>query len=158
MFREIVRKKQAISREECIEVLKEQPRGVLAVNGDDGYPYCATINHWYNEEDGKIYFHGNKHGHRVDAMKACDKACFTVLGDGFLIEGKRGLNFKSVVVFGRLEIVEDREKALEYVRRLSEPFGFGEEYVEAEIRADGGAVLVYALVPEHMTGKQVNES
>ena len=70
MFREIARKKQVISREECIEVLKGQPRGVLAVNGDDGYPYCATINHWYNEEDGKIYFHGNKHGHRVDAMKA----------------------------------------------------------------------------------------
>ena len=90
MFREIVRKKQAISREECIEVLKGQPRGVLAVNGDDGYPYCATINHWYNEADGKIYFHGNKHGHRVDAMKACDMACFTALQERRRVRTSRG--------------------------------------------------------------------
>ena len=158
MFRKMRRFKQQISDAECIEVLKGAKRGVLSVMGEDGYPYGLPVSHWYSEEDGKIYFHGNKHGHRVDAMKACDKACFTVLGDGFLIEGKRGLNFKSVVVFGRVEVVEDREKALEYVRRLSEPFGFGDEYVEAEIKADGGAVLVYALVPEHMTGKQVNES
>ena len=29
MFRELVRKRQAISREECIEILKKEPRGVL---------------------------------------------------------------------------------------------------------------------------------
>ena len=158
MFRELVRMKQALSEEECIKILKEEPRGVLSVLGDGGYPYGTPLNHWYCEENGKIYFHSSKKGHKVDAMKNHDKICFVCYDEGFKKEGDWALNIKSVVVFGRLEIVEDREKALEYVRRLSEPFGFGDEYVEAEIKADGGAVLVYALVPEHMTGKQVNES
>lgn len=158
MFREVVRKKQAFGKEECIEILKGQVRGVLALNGDDGYPYAAPIDFWYNEEDGKLYFHGAKKGHRIDAIKASDKACFTTMSEGFEIEGKRGLNFRSVVVFGRIEVVEDREKAIGYVRKLSEPFGFEQEYVDHEVKTTGAGVFVYALVPEHMTGKQVNES
>ena len=55
--------------------------------GDNGYPYCVPINHYYCEQDGKIYFHGGKIGHRVDAVKSCDKVCFTVYDKGFLKEG-----------------------------------------------------------------------
>ena len=69
MFRELVRKKQALSREECIEVLQKETRGVLSVIGDGGYPYGAPMNHWYNEEDGCIYFHCGNAGHRVDALR-----------------------------------------------------------------------------------------
>ena len=54
MFRELVRKKQALSREDCIDVLQKESRGVLSVVGDGGYPYGAPMNHWYNEEDGDI--------------------------------------------------------------------------------------------------------
>ena len=57
MFREMLRKKQALTEEECIRILKEEPRGVLSVLGDDGYPYGMPLNHYYCEEDGKIYFH-----------------------------------------------------------------------------------------------------
>ena len=69
MFREMRRQKQALSTEECIELLKSRTRGVLAVTGDDAYPYCFPINHYYNEADGRLYFHGGLTGHCVDAQK-----------------------------------------------------------------------------------------
>ena len=47
MFREMLRKKQQLPAEECIELLKTQPRGVLSLLGDDGYPYGLPIDHWY---------------------------------------------------------------------------------------------------------------
>ena len=56
MFREMVRKKQQLTKEEAIELLKKEPRGVLSLLGDDGYPYGVPIDHWYNPEDGKLYF------------------------------------------------------------------------------------------------------
>ena len=69
MFREIVRKNKSLSRTECIEILKYEKRGVLSVIGDEGYPYGMPLNHFYNEEDGKIYFHSGKTGHRIDALR-----------------------------------------------------------------------------------------
>ena len=65
--------KQQITREECIRILKEEPRGILSMLGDDGYPYGIPLNHWYCEEDGKIYFHGAKTGHKIDAITNYDK-------------------------------------------------------------------------------------
>ena len=78
MFREMARKKQLISEEECIELLKKEPRGVLSVLGDDDYPYGMPLNHYYCEEDGKIYFHGGKSGHKIDSIKKHNKASFCV--------------------------------------------------------------------------------
>ena len=57
MFRDIQRKKKQISHEECIELLKNEKRGVLSVLGDEGYPYGMPMNHFYNAEDGNIYSH-----------------------------------------------------------------------------------------------------
>ena len=63
MFREMLRKKQLLTQEECLAILKNEPRGVLSVLGDDGYPYGMPMNHFYCEADGKIYFHGGRKGH-----------------------------------------------------------------------------------------------
>ena len=98
--------------------------------GDNGYPYCVPINHYYCEQDGKIYFHGGKIGHRVDAVKSCDKVCFTVYDKGFLKEGDWALNVKSVVVFGRMRIVEDFDRAIELCRQLSYKFTSDESYID----------------------------
>jgi len=76
MFRKMRRFKQELSKEECMEILKNEPRGVLSVLGDDGYPYGMPVTHWYNEKNGKIYFHGAKSGHKIDAIKNCDKVSF----------------------------------------------------------------------------------
>ena len=158
MFREMMRIKQQLPQEECIEILKKEPRGVLSVLGDDGYPYGMPINQFYCEEDGKIYFHSGKKGHKVDAIKRCDKASFCVYDQGFRRKGEWALNIRSVIVFGRIEIIEDTEKVYEISRRLSRKFTDDEAYIEHEIVKSGPRTLMFALVPEHMTGKLVNEA
>ena len=69
MFRELARIKQKLSMEECISILKTEKRGVLSVNGDNGYPYGMPMNHWYDEESGKIYFHCGKTGYRLESLE-----------------------------------------------------------------------------------------
>lgn len=158
MFREVARKKQQLSKEACIELLKKEPRGVLSLIGDDGYPYGLPIDHWYNEEDGCIYFHSGKVGHKIDAMKACDKASFCVYDQGCREEGDWALHIKSVIVFGHIRIVEDHKKAIELTRQLSYKYTSDAAYIQEEIDKYGHEVLVFKLVPEHMTGKITKES
>ena len=158
MFREMVRKKQQLGNEECIALLKEQPRGVLSLVGDGGYPYGLPIDYWYNEEDGCLYFHSGPMGHKIDALRANDRASFCVMDQGFREDGDWALKIKSVIVFGRLRIVEDHEKAIELTRALSFKYTEDAAYIQEEIDNYGHEVLVFKLVPEHMTGKITKES
>ncbi len=159
MFRKMARIREQIPNEECIEILKTQLRGVLSVLGDDDYPYGFPINHYYCEEDGKLYFHGGTKGHRTDAMRNHGKASFCVLDEGRPEqEGGWALRFRSVIVFGRLEEVEDHDRAIEITRALCHKFTSDEEYIEKEIENAGARTMVVCLTPEHMTGKTVLES
>ena len=157
MFRDLARAKQALSREESTALLIHAKRGMLSVLGDEGYPYVLPINHWYCEEDGKIYFHSGMHGHKIDAIQHCSKASFCVLDEGTAAPDSWWLTFKSVIVFGTIEIVADHETALEITRKLSWKFTQDEDYIQRELEEAGGRVLVFALVPEHITGKRVTE-
>ena len=56
MFRKMRRNQQEVSQQECIAVLKTEKRGVLAVLGDNNYPYAVPINFYYDEQENKIYF------------------------------------------------------------------------------------------------------
>ena len=158
MFREMLRKKQLLTQEECLAILKNEPRGVLSVLGDDGYPYGMPMNHFYCEADGKIYFHGGGKGHKIDAMMRHGKASFCVYDRGFRREGDWALNIKSVIVFGHIEFVEDQDKLYEIARLLSYKFTDDAQYIERELQTAGPRTLVFALVPEHMTGKIVKEA
>ena len=154
----MVRKKQQLTREEAIELLKTEPRGVLSLLGDDGYPYGVPIDHWYNSEDGWIYFHSGKEGHKVDAIRSCDKASFCIYDEGFRLPGDWALNIKSVIVFGRIRIIEDQAKAIELTRRLSYKYTSDSAFIEGEISKYGHETLVFTLIPEHITGKITREA
>lgn len=158
MFRPMQRTKQRLSQEECLEILSRELRGVLSVLGDDGYPYGMPLNHWYCPEDGKLYFHSGQRGHKIDALRNSEKASFCVYDSGFRRAGEWALNIRSVIVFGRVEFVESEERAWEISRRLSLKFTSDMDYIEAEIRRSGKSVLCFALVPEQITGKLVNEA
>ena len=157
MFREMMRIRQQLPDEECLEILRREKRGVLSVLGDDGYPYGMPINQFYNDDDGCLYFHGGRKGHKIDALRRCDKASFCAMDAGALKEGDWALNFRSVVVFGRVEFIEDAETTLDISRRLCEKFTVDQGYIEDEIRRSGPGTLVFRLVPEHISGKRVNE-
>jgi len=158
MFREMKRKNQQLPPEECTSILKAEPRGVLSLLGDHGYPYGVPMDHWYNDADGCIYFHGGKRGHKIDAIRGCDKASFCVRDQGFRREGEWALNIRSVIVFGRIRILEDQEAAIAITRQLSYKYTSDTAFIENEIRQSGANVLVFRLEPEHITGKLVNES
>ena len=158
VFRELARKNKQISMEECVEILKHEKRGVLSVLGDGDYPYGAPMNHWYNQEDGCIWFHCGRVGHRLDALRRHDKVSFCVYDQGYREEGDWALNVKSVVVFGRMEIVDDLQTVAEITAKLSRKFTQDETYIQEEIRKFAKATLLLRLVPEHICGKAVQES
>ena len=158
MFRELTRKKQKLTQEECIELLKNEKRGVLSVCGDDGYPYGMPMNHWYHEADGKIYFHCGNVGHRLDALKRNDKVSFCVYDAGYCEPGQWALHIRSVVVFGKIKIVDDAERIVDITARLSRKFTHDEAYINREIEQHARRTLLLELTPEHICGKRVEES
>ena len=158
MFRELTRKNKQISDPECIDILKNEKRGVLSVNGDDGYPYGMPMNHFYNEADGCIYFHCGKGGHRNDALTKNDKVSFCVYDSGYRTDGEWALNIKSVIVFGRVQIVSDKETVCDITAKLSRKFTQDEEYIEREIDSFAHETILLRLCPEHICGKLVNEA
>ena len=158
MFREMIRKNKQLPQEVCIQLLKSEPRGVLSLLGDNGYPYGLPMDHWYCEEDGKLYFHCGKQGHKIDAIRSCDKASFCVYDQGYRNEGDWALNIKSVIVFGRVQILEDHARAIAITRQLSYKYTNDTAYIEEEIRKYSDGLLVFSLTPEHITGKLVTES
>ena len=157
MFRKMRRSKQQLSQEECVKVLKQEVRGVLSMIGDDGYPYGVPIDYWYDEEEGKIYFHGAREGHRIDAVRTCDKVSFCVYDEGYRKDGEWALNIRSVIVFGRVKPIEDMGRIKEIGKNLCLKFNDSEEYLQKELSHCERALWL-ELTPEHITGKLVNES
>lgn len=158
MFREITRKQQSLQTSQIIQILRNEKRGVLSVHGENGYPYGLPINFWYNENNGCLYFHSGKKGHKIDAIKANNKVSFCVYNEGFQKDGDWAWNISSVIVFGRMHIVEDADKAAEIYRKLSLKFTSDTDYIYSEIEKFAKATLCYELQPEHITGKIVNEA
>ena len=157
MFRPMRRKKKEISEEAAKQLLQKERRGVFAVNGDDGYPYAVPVNYYYSEEDNKIYFHGARAGHKVDALKQDDKVCFTVYGNETIKEETWAPYLQSVVVFGRCRLLDDQEEALALTRRIAEKYYPRQELIEEEIQRSGKAVQVYEISIEHLSGKEIQE-
>ena len=157
MFRPIRRKKNEISDELAKELLLKTKRGIFAVNGDDGYPYAIPVNYFYDMAKGKIYFHGAKVGHKVDALKKSDKVCFTVFGNESFKEGDWAPYVQSTVVFGRCHLIEDQNQAIELVRELATKYYPNKDLIEEEIEVYGKAVQIFEIDIEHLSGKMIHE-
>jgi nitroimidazol reductase NimA-like FMN-containing flavoprotein (pyridoxamine 5'-phosphate oxidase superfamily) len=158
MFRTMRRSPQALTKEEIDEVLTKETRGVLSVQGDDGYPYGFPINHYYEKETGKVYFHGANFGYHIDAIRRDPKVSFCVFGQDFVREGEWAKNVKSVIIFGKAELVDDMDEVARVSTKLCEKFPVPPGYVEEEIEKDGKRTMVIALTIENINGKLVNEA
>lgn len=158
MFRELSRKNKEISMEDCINLLKSENRGVLSVIGDDNYPYGMPMNHFYCEEEGKIYFHCGKSGHRLDAIRRHGKVSFCTYDSGRRDEGEWALTVKSVIVFGKIEVIDDMDKIIDITTKLSRKFTDDVNYIKSEIEKYAHKTLLLRLEPEHICGKLVTES
>lgn len=155
MFREMRRFKQQITTEECKKVLKEEKRAAFSVIGDDGYPYTIPINFYYDEADNIIYFHGAKEGHKVDAMNRCNKVCLTVWNQGFKKEGHWEWNPTSVVVFGKVKLVTEKNIFEDRLRKLAAKYYPNIDEIEKEMEVyyfspTGGTKKVSSIFADAM--------
>lgn len=155
MFRPMRRFKQQLTEQECLAILTNEPRGVLSLIGDGGYPYGVPLDFVY--DDGCLYFHSALSGHKLDAVKACDKASFCVLDKGRKPDDDWAYYFNSVIVFGRIRIVDDAEEKLNRLKQLGLKYYPTVGEVNEEIRKDADRCHILALTIEHMTGKRVHE-
>ncbi len=156
MFREMRRKNQQMSEERCAAVLERGTSGVLAVSGDDGYPYAVPLSYVYH--DGKIIFHCAMAGHKLDAIRRCDKVSFCVIDQDEVVPEKYTTFFRSVIAFGRIKILEDEAAKRAAVDVLAQRYCPGHEEARmAEINGAMPRLCVLEMSIEHMTGKEAIE-
>ena len=156
MFRPLRRKNQLLSNEETIEILKTCTSGVLAVAGDEDYPYAVPLSYAY--EDGKLFFHCAAEGHKVDGIKRNNKVSFCVIQADEVIQKTFTTHYKSVIVFGKARILTDegeKRQGLECLIKKYSPDFIPEGQVEIE--RDLKKVCVVEIIIEHMTGKAAIE-
>ena len=158
MFRKMRRKNREIQDRSVIDTLLETSRiGVLAVNGDEGYPYAIPINYYFDKENNKIYFHGSKEGHKVDSLKKNNKVCFTVYGKEIVKDEEWAPYVQSVVVFGKCHLLETTLEALDLLRLTARKYYPSDELIEEEINMASKAVQIYVIDIENITGKEIQE-
>lgn len=154
MFRKIRKIKNEIDKDAVDNLLHTCRRGVLSMNGDDGYPYSIPINYYYDEANQKIYFHGIKSGYKVDCLNRCDKVCFTVFGNESIKDLKWAPYVQSVVVFGRCHLVDTDNEMLKNFAMKYYP---SVDLVDKVIKEKSKFVQMYEISIEHKSGKQVQE-
>ena len=156
MFVKMRRFKQELKREEIERILLVNTAGVLALVDGDGYPYSVPLSYVYS--GGKIYFHSAKSGHKIDAVNNCKKATFCIIDKDDVQPEKFTTYYKSVIAFGKVEIVSDSGEALYAIRQLGQKY-YPDHNTElqAEIEKYDCAFSIIRFDIEHMTGKQAVE-
>ena len=155
-FREMRRKRQQLPAEECVGILQRATSGTLALLGDNGYPYAVPISYVYS--DGKLYFHSALCGHKVDAIKNCDKASFCVIDQDNIRPKEYTTYFRSVIAFGRIHVVEDNAEKMAAARLLSERYNpHDKEGFQKELDKGFARMLAICFDIEHLTGKEAIE-
>lgn len=157
MFREMRRKNQEISKQECIAILSSEKRGVLAVLGDNGYPYAVPMNFYYDEQNNKIYLHSAKSGHKLDSIQNCEKVCFTTWNQGIKKQNDWAFYVISVVIMGKAELVHDEKLKMQQIRNLGLKYYPSEQEVEEVIKKYINNMQLIAISIDNMTGKLVHE-
>ncbi len=152
MFRPMRRKKQLLPEAETIAMLESCSSGVLALHGDDGYPYAVPLS--FAHEDGKLFFHSAVAGHKLDALKRSDKASFCVIASDDIVPEKFTTHFQSAIAFGRVRVVTDVAEKRHALMLLAEKYSPEHlDVADSEIDGDWKRVSVIELAIEHLTGK-----
>ena len=156
MFREMRRKNQTLNDSETLEMLRTCTAGVLAVAGDDDYPYAVPLSYVYDE--GRLFFHCARVGHKIDAIKRNDKVSFCMIKSDEVVAEKFTTLYRSAIAFGRARILTDDAEIRFALNRLLEKYspGFISEG-QIEIENDWDRLCVVEIRIEHLTGKAAVE-
>jgi nitroimidazol reductase NimA-like FMN-containing flavoprotein (pyridoxamine 5'-phosphate oxidase superfamily) len=150
------RKKQQLSESETIRILENGSVGVLGVSGDDDYPYTVPVNYVY--ENGKIYFHSAKSGHKTDGIQRNNKVSFCIVEKDDIIPEEMTSYFRSIIAFGKAKIVSDDGVKQHAMELLAGKYSPGLETKAAEaIRKEWTRLDVVEIAIDHITGKEAIE-
>lgn len=153
MFRQMRRTRQQLPKSEAEAILHAGTSGVLALLGDEDYPYAVPLSYVYH--NGKLYFHSGMNGHKADAVRKHDKASFCVVAQDDVVPSRFTTRYRSVIAFGRVREVQDAAEKRESMIALARRYGMGHmERGNAEIEESWDHLLMIALDIEHMTGKE----
>ena len=157
MFREMRRKKQALPPEECAAVLAQGTAGVLALSGDGGYPYAVPLSYAFDED--RLYFHCAKAGHKLDAIRQNNRASFCVIGQDQIVPEEYTTYFRSVIVFGKIRILEDASEKRAAIEKLAVKYASDDtaEHRGQMIDRDWSPLCMLEMTIDHMTGKEAIE-
>ena len=148
--------KQELSAEETLAILERGTSGVLALSGDDDYPYAVPISYVYT--DNKLIFHSAKSGHKIDSIMRNEKASFCVIDQDEIIPEKYTTYFRSAIAFGKIRILEDPAEIREAISLLAGKYRPGhEDDREKELNAEFQALCVLVMDIDYMTGKEAIE-
>ena len=154
MFSEMRRKKQKMTDDATINLLKECQYCMLATMGEEQWPYSTPISYIYL--DDKIYVHGLKKGMKFDNIDRNPKVCLTVVRDTvpFWDDGFT-TTYESANVFGIAKRMEDDGQIVAVLKALVDKYLPDHmEKADANIDKMWKAVTVVEIEIEHMTGKE----
>lgn len=158
MFREMRRGKQALHTEACEEVLKSGTAGVLAVAGDDNYPYAVPLSYVYDAERSAVYFHSALSGHKLDAVRRNPKASFCVVDKDSVMPAEYTTYFRSVIVFGTIRILEEGAEKYRAIEALALKYAPDDSRENRNrVIGDGQRFCILELQIAHMSGKEARE-
>ena len=157
MFPAMRRFKQALSTEACIEILQRGSSGVLALSGNDGYPYALPISYVY--QNGFLYFHSAKSGHKLDAIQRSPKASFCVIDQDLVVPEEYTTYFRSVIAFGTIRILEEETEKRAAIQLLAQKYAPNHtiEAREQAINREWSPLCMLEMSIEHLTGKEAIE-
>ena len=157
MFREMRRKRQQLTEAECIEILMKNTSGVFAVLGDNGYPYAVPLSYIY--DSGSLYFHCAKSGHKLDAIKNCDKVSFCVIDQDLVVPEKYTTYFRSVIIFGRASVVDQEDEIRSAIEKLAIKYhpDDSKDNRDSVIEKEYKTMCMVKIQIEHITGKEAIE-
>lgn len=157
MFRKMRRRRQELSEDQCVAILNRGTCGVLAVLGDHGYPYAVPLSYIY--DNGKIFFHSAKNGHKIDAVTKDNKVSFCVTDKDQIMPVEYTTYFRSVIAFGRLRILQDETEKRAAIEKLAVRYAPADSAANRNhtIKQEWDAFCMLEMTIEHMTGKEAIE-
>ncbi len=154
MTRTMRRFKQQLSTEETSRILLNGKYCVMAVSGDDGYPYSVPVNYVY---DGtSIYIHSAVQGHKIDALKRNSKCSLCIVDKDDVIPEEFTSYFRSAIVFGKTHFVESTDEKIAALRLLSEKYSPDID-PETEISRFIDIVCMVKIDIDNVSGKEAIE-
>ncbi len=157
MFPAMRRSRQALAYAACEEILSRGTHGVLSLTGVDGWPYGVPMS--YVWQGGALYLHSARTGHKITALARERRVSFCVVDRDSPAPEEYTTYFRSVILFGRAELLSEPEEITAALTALGQKYHPGGDpaRLSAVLKREGPAAGVIKITPEHISGKQAIE-